>query len=202
LSAEVAVERARFPTFTDGAGPVDPAPAAAAKLRAARETARGEGFARGREDGRAAILIEWEPRLAALAAALERATTAAREHRERLAADLEQALPRVVLLLAGKVIEREVMSGEDPLRAAAGQVARRLATVSAVALRVAPDVAEALAAWQREAAAGAAFRDVLIHADPTLRRGDWMVETDAGFLDGRIATQLEAAWRVLVEPAA
>jgi flagellar biosynthesis/type III secretory pathway protein FliH len=203
LSAEAALKRARFPSFTVALAPSEPAalpPSPADELRAAREAARVEGLTRGRDEGRAAALAEWTPRLTVLAAAFERAAAAAREQGERLAADLERAVPRMALLLAEKVIERELTRGEEGVRAVTEQVGRRLAAASAVAVRVAPDLAHALNAWRAAGSAPAGLGDVAIHADASLRPGDWVVETEDGFFDGRLSTQLEEAWRVLTEP--
>ena len=36
----------------------------------------------------------------------------------------------------------------------------------------------------------------------TLRPGDWIIESDGGILDGRLAVQLEEAARILMEPDA
>ena len=178
---------------------VEPSPPSAAIEEAARARESGwrEGLARGREEGRAAALAEWGPRLAALAAALEHVTTAAAAERGQLAAELAETLPAVAVRIARKIIERELMDGEHALRAAIEPVVRRLAHTAATAVSLAPDVAEALDAWRGE---NAALGGVTIRADGTLRRGDWIIETEAGFLDGRLTTQLEEAARVLTEP--
>lgn len=204
MSAEAFVERARFPSFFVAAGPPDPLPppSAADEARAAREAARLDGLAQGREEGRTQALAEWAPRLAALAAGLEQTVATARAERERLAAELTDMLPRVVVQLTRKVIERELALGDDALRAAIETVARRLAMGGASGVRLAPDVAAALDAWRRAGGGAAALTDVTIHPDESLTRGDWIIETDGGFLDGRLATQLEEAWRLLTEPEA
>jgi flagellar biosynthesis/type III secretory pathway protein FliH len=164
-----------------------------------RESARREGVARGREEGRAAALAEWSPRLAALAAALEQVTANVAAERARLAAEIAETVPAVAVRLARKVVERDLAGGEDAVRRALDPVLRRLAQSAVTAVRLAPDVAQALEAWRRDAGA---LANVAIHADGALGRGDWIIETDAGFLDGRLATQLDEAARILTEPDA
>ncbi len=199
MSVEPAVRRAWFPTFqaAEIAEVSEPTPIEdAARVR---EAARRDGLARGREEGRAAAVAEWAPRLAALAAALEQAAARLTAERARLAAELAETVPAVAVRLARKVIERELADGEDAVRCTIDPVVRRLAQGAAAAVRVAPDVAEALAAWRRD---GAGLAGVTIHADGTLGRGDWIIETDDGVLDGRLATQLDEAARILTEPDA
>jgi flagellar assembly protein FliH len=199
LSGEHTIRRARFPSFARvEIAEAPPPPAAAIEAAArAREAARREGLAQGREEGRAAALAEWGPRLAALAAALEQAAATTAAERGQLAADLAETLPAIAVRIARKVIERELAVGEHAVRAAIEPVVRRLAHSAATAVTVAPDVAAALEAWRGESGA---LAGVTIRADGTLRRGDWIVETEAGFLDGRLATQLDEAARVLTEP--
>jgi len=199
LSVDHAVKRARFPSFRtlETVEPLAAAPTPAEDAARAREAGFREGVTRGRAEGRAAALAEWAPRLAALAATLEQATSAAAAERARLAAELAETVPALAVGLARKVIERELTRGEDGVLAAIDPILRRLAHGGATAVRVAPDVAQALDAWRSQA--GSASLSVTIHADATLAPGDWIIETDGGLLDGRLATQLDEAARILTE---
>jgi flagellar biosynthesis/type III secretory pathway protein FliH len=85
---------------------------------------------------------------------------------------------------------------------AVGPIGRRLAQGGATSVRVGPDVAESLAAWRGERDGGAALAGVTIHADAGLGRGDWIIETAGGFLDGRLTSQLDEAIRLLTESEA
>lgn len=206
MSADVLIRTVRFPAFSTSdepsLAPRPPVVAAANEAELAREAARREGLARGHEEGRAAAVAEWAPRLTALAAALEETLATVRAERERMAAELAEAVPQVTLELARKVVERELTTGEDPIRAAIETVTRRLAQTGAAAVRVAPDVAAAFDAWRAEAESAAAMAAVTIHADESLLRGEWIIETDGGFLDGRLITKFEEAARLLLEPEA
>ena len=61
-----------------------------------------------------------------------------------------------------------------------------------------PTMVDAVEEWRRSgggpAAAGSGVR---IEPDDTLGAGDLLLETDDGFLDGRVESQLEEAWRFL-----
>jgi flagellar biosynthesis/type III secretory pathway protein FliH len=204
LSAEVLVKAARFLTFSafvEEVAPPPPKKPALDEAAVAREAARREGLALGGQQGRHEALAEWSPRLNALAAALEDTLAAARAERERLAAELASLVPQIALTLAEKVIERELAATGGALRTIAGALARRVAESGVSALRVAPEVAAALEAWRGEDRP-TALDGVAIRADASLRPGDWIIETDGGLLDGRLATQLEEAARILTEPAA
>jgi flagellar biosynthesis/type III secretory pathway protein FliH len=40
---------------------------------------------------------------------------------------------------------------------------------------------------------------VRVEPDPELGPGDWVLQTADGFLDGRVESQLEEAWRLITE---
>jgi flagellar biosynthesis/type III secretory pathway protein FliH len=206
LSADILVKAARFPSFQATDGPEAPfrAPvvAKANEAELARETARREGLALGEAEGRAAALADWVPRLTALAAALEQTLTVVRAERERLAAEITETMPQVAIELARKVVERELATGDDVVRAAIEPVARRLAESGGAAVRLAPDVAAALEAWRAEDEHAATLPSVVIRVDEGLHRVDWIIETEGGLLDGRLVTKFEEAARILTEPEA
>ena len=206
MSADFLVKAARFPSFQATDGPEvafrPPVVAKANEAELARETARREGLAHGEAEGRAAALADWVPRLTALAAALEQTLTVVRAERERLAAEITETMPQVALELARKVVERELATGDDVVRAAIEPVTRRLAESGGTAVRLAPDVAAALAAWRAEDEHAATLPSVVIRVDEELHRVDWIIETEGGLLDGRLVTKFEEAARILTEPEA
>ena len=204
MSAEVFVKTARFPSFTLAVEELPPPPPkrpAVDEAAVAREAARREGLGLGLAEGRAAALAEWSPRLTALAAALEETLAVARAERERLAAELASIVPQIALSLAQKVIERELAAADGALRTIGDALAKRVTQGGVAALRVAPEIALALEAW-RGADRPSAFDGVAVRADESLQPGDWVIETDGGIVDGRLAVQLEEATRILTEPDA
>jgi hypothetical protein len=66
--------------------------------------------------------------------------------------------------------------------------------------RLAPDAVPGVESWLHAAdGAAAAGSGVRIEPDPALGPGDFILETNDGFLDGRVESQLEEAWRLVTE---
>ena len=63
-------------------------------------------------------------------------------------------------------------------------------------------LAAALEAWRAEDEHAATLPSVVIRVDEGLHRGDWIIETEGGLLDGRLVTKFEEAARILTEPEA
>jgi flagellar assembly protein FliH len=180
--------------------PVRPAPAAG-EIEALREAARAEGFQAGLGEGRAAAYAEWAGRLRALAGALDEAARALLARRVELAAEVDRQLPRVVLLLTRRILQAELAAADTAARTVMRSLGAELAGLATpVALRVEPRTAEAFEAWRRqEPSDPRLLPGVRLEADPALGPGEWVVETQDGFLDGRIEARLEQAWRLLTE---
>lgn len=130
--------------------------------------------------------------MAALQGAAARLTARADE----LAAELDRALPDAVFLLARLVLGREVTLDAGAMRDAIGAALTALRGTPAV-LHVEPGAFAALEAWRTDGDVPSASLSIV--ADPALAAGDWLIETDDGFRDGRLASQLEAAWRLVDE---
>jgi flagellar biosynthesis/type III secretory pathway protein FliH len=197
--------RAVFPTFSAvPVAEVDVAPApgsaphsAEAEAEERQRAALAAARADGEQEGRAAVFNEWSERLGAVSAALEAAERELAAHRAAVAAEVAHETARLVMLLAGKVMHRELDLAATGSDAVIRVVAQRLAGAeAAVAVRLDPASAGAFDAWRRETSAATAVR---VEADPGLARGDWVIETRDGFLDGRLASQLEEAWRLIEE---
>jgi flagellar biosynthesis/type III secretory pathway protein FliH len=177
-----------------------PAPGQEERL-AMREQARAEGFGQGQGEGRAAALAQWESRLGTLADALAGAARGLAARRVELAAELERELPRLVLLLARKVLHQELAVAGTAAQTAIRGVAERLAGLGRpVVVRLAPSEAEAFEAWRRVQADPALDgRHVRLEPDAGLGPGDWMLDDGEGLVDGRVESQIEEAWRLLSE---
>lgn len=165
-----------------------------------REHARGEGFAVGIAEGRAAAYAEWTERLGAVAAALDGAARELQAQRLELAAEVDRQLPRAVFSLCRRILHAELSVADTATRTIIRSLTGRLAGFeSAMAVRLSPQMLEAFEAWRRSAASqhsGTSFR---VEPDPGLGPGEWLVETRDGFLDGRIESQLEEAWKLVSE---
>ena len=172
-------------------------------VAAAREHARAEGFAAGVAEGRTAAYTEWSERLGALAAALEGAAREFQGQRVELAAEVDRQLPRAVFSLCRRILHAELAVADTAARTIIRSLTGRLAGFdNAVAVRLSPRMLEALEAWQRSAAApSAGGLGLRIEPDAGLGPGEWLVETRDGFLDGRVESQLEEAWKLVSEVA-
>jgi len=165
--------------------------AAEAEARAIRESAKADrerilaGAAEaGRQEG-----------LARAAAAL----TAAAEERDRLIASAEPELVRLALVVAGKVVAGSVALAPEVVCRIAAEALESARDRREIELRVNPADAETLRAQEpRLLEVLARARAVAIREDPAVGRGGVIVETEAGTVDARIETRLDALRRALL----
>lgn len=205
-----------FPTLRAGAGSralgADGSTAVAEEGRASaglalgeaaalKERARAEGFEAGRREGRAAAHAECAGELRAVVAALEGASRTLLATRVQLAAEVDHQLPKLVFALARKIIHQELAEPNAALQTAIRGVTERLAGCERpVVVRLGPVALEMSEEWRRSAEGERTLGPgVRFEPDPTLGAGEWLVQTGDGFLDGRVESQLEEAWRVLGE---
>jgi len=166
-----------------------------------RERARAEGFEAGIREGRAMAHAEWAGRLERVVRSLDEAALALLASRVELAAQVERQLPKLLLELARKVIHQELTISQTAAQTVIRGLAERLAGCArAVVVRLNPQMLDAFEGWRRskdgERPAGLGVR---VEPDATLGPGEWVLQTDDGFLDGRVESQLEEAWRLLDE---
>jgi flagellar biosynthesis/type III secretory pathway protein FliH len=165
--------------------------AAEADARRIRESAEAErervlagAAAAGREEG-----------LARAAAAL----TAAAAERDRLLASAEPELVRLALAVAGKVVAGELALAPEVVARIAAEALAAARDRREVVLRVHPADAGLLRAEEpRLLEALSRARAVAVREDPAVGRGGVVVETEAGTVDARIETRLEALRRALL----
>jgi len=210
-----AIREASFPCFETDAPPPKPAPGRqaaapraddesarrlAADAEALRARVRAEAFEVGVRQGHEAAYAEWSGKLGALATSLESVARALTASRVELAAEVERQLPRLLELLVRRVLHHELGASDTAARTVIRSLAERLAGCDRpVVVRVAPDMVEALEAWRHSTGESPDTPSVRIEADASLSAGDWVVDTGDGFLDGRVESQLEAAWQLLKE---
>jgi len=152
---------------------------------AARAAAAAEGFAAGRDEG-----------VAAAAATLVRAATA----RDRWLAEARGEALDLALEVARRLLGRELDVDPAAVRGAAAEALAAARGRRRLVLRLHPAAAAALGGEGPALAALAGVPAVLVEPDPSLRPGDVVVETEAGGVDGRLATRL-SAFRVALEAA-
>ena len=169
--------------------------AASARAEALREQARGEGF----EAGRAAADALYTERVAAAAVEVG-----------RLRAQAEPIALKLAAAIAARMAERIVGHAVDVDPAAMAAIAARAlgesrARAGIVKLRVHPDDLAALerdpARAQLRSRLGAAV-ELRVISDAAVGRYGCVVETPSARVDARLATQLAALEKVLVDAEA
>ena len=191
-------EAAATPESARSRQPAAPTPA---EIEAIVEGARDAGFEAGRREGRAHAHAEWADRLEAGGHTLEEAATRLLAARGELAAEVERQWPRLLFALVRKVLGEELGVSEKAAQTVIRGICERLAGCERpVTIRLAPDAVPGVESWLHAAdGAAAAGSGVRIEPDPQLGPGDFILETNDGFLDGRVESQLEEAWRLVTE---
>jgi flagellar biosynthesis/type III secretory pathway protein FliH len=204
LSTEAQALRAFFPSFDRAAQaaavraasgePAAPAP----ETEPVRTRERREAFAAGFAEGqRAAVQAARTEQLTEAVKTLVAAAEHLALRRMELAAEVERAMPPLILELARAVIHTEVERCRPALEALVRDIAARVAAEDGpVTVRLAP-------------ATAAAFHEVTdvpgdavkVESDATLRSADFVIETHEGVVDGRVDVKLEEAWAALTEVA-
>lgn len=172
-----------------GAPVAEPAPAepvmqpTVRDLEALEQQAREEGFAAGHAEGMAAARDLMNSRMAKLDALLESAARPLHAMDELV----ELELARLAMTVARQVLAHELRTAPDLVVEAVRQAALALPAATGN-LRVRLH-AEDLALLRSLDAAEEHWQ---LLADPTLQRGDCMLETDRSRLDARVETRLAA----------
>jgi flagellar biosynthesis/type III secretory pathway protein FliH len=173
----------------------------AEEVAALRERVRAEALEAGTREGRALAYREWTGRLDGVVRALEEGARQLLASRIELAAQVERQLPKILLVLTRKVIHQELTLSQTAAQTVIRGLSERLAGCDRpVVVRLGPEMAEALEGWRRsEDGARGLGPGVRVEPDPELGPGEWVLQTGDGFLDGRVESQLEEAWRLIAE---
>ena len=120
---------------------------------------------------------------------------------ERLAAEARTDALEIGFLVARRILEMELSASAEPLVNLVRSAVRRLGESRRIAIHLSPTDAQAMNAVIEsrgaQAVAQAAISRVEIVADPSLGRGDCLVEGDLVTVDGRINARIEELRRVL-----
>ena len=169
-------------------------------LERAEAEARSVVEAAGRERQRILAEAEEAGHRAGLARAAAVVLGAAAE-RDRLLSSAGDDLVRLAVAVAGEILAREVERGGD-VETVASRALEAVRHRRQVTLRVHPDDSPGLrAAAGRLGALLARAPALSIQEDPAVGRGGLLVETEAGTLDARLETRLEAVEAALLEEA-
>lgn len=152
-------------------------------LEALEQQARDEGYAAGHAEGLVAARELTQTRLARLDALLDAAARPLQAMDERV----ELELARLAMTVARQVLSHELRTSPDLVVEAVRQAALALPAASG-SLRVRLH-ADDLALLRQ---LGAAEEHWQLLADPTLQRGDCLLESERSRLDARVETRLAA----------
>jgi flagellar assembly protein FliH len=98
-------------------------------------------------------------------------------------------------VVARRILEAELVTGPEPLFALVRSALRRAGESRRVAIRVHPEDAVAVEGAAAGDQLGPASGAIEVRRDPSLERGDVVVETDFGKVDGRLRTRFEELYR-------
>jgi flagellar biosynthesis/type III secretory pathway protein FliH len=120
---------------------------------------------------------------------------------ERLAAEARTDALEIGFLVARRILEMELSASAEPLVSLVRSAVRRLGESRRIVIHLSPQDAQAMNTIVEnqgpQAVAQAAISRVEVVADPSLGRGDCLVEGDLVTVDGRINARVEELRRVL-----
>ena len=173
---------------------------AEAKLEAERvkDQAQAEGYAAGFKAGKEQGLREGaaEGRAAGWNSGLDKAQelvrqaeavlTTAEEERRRLFADLENDVVALAFTIAEKIVQHHIEREDTYLVEVLASALQQLDTKGKVIVRVHAERLEQVITSNKLRQLADALE---VLPDDTLSLGDWLLETEAGVVDGRLATR-------------
>jgi flagellar assembly protein FliH len=177
---------------------------AAARADTIAQEARKRGHDEGFQAGRDAADREMNDMLVTMRGLLEMG----RAERHKLIEDAEPELVRLALGIAERVLHQQIALDRGVVIEMAKVAIARLIERDTVTVRVNPADLERMREHRDELIAIGDIRNLRVVEDQRVGRGGVVVDTEAGTIDARIATQLDEARKILhieddviVEPA-
>jgi len=134
------------------------------------------------------------PQPMGLSPRVEAAIKELRQQGERLAQQARSDALEVGMLVARKILEREISTNHEALFALIKSAIRRVGEARTTTVRLHPDD---LARVEKVEGGQLSLGEVTLEADESLARGDVMVDTEHHTVDGRLGTRLEEVARTL-----
>lgn len=165
----------------------------------ARQVGYQEGFHAGFAAGKEEAIKQAREEMAQIFASLEKAVDHLGQERRSALARMESDIVKFAVLLAERVIRRQLPDPETTV-SIAGALLHDLKEESRVTIHLPPAVVEHPEVERRlsEVAASSGIR-WKIAADPSLRMGDVRIETEWGWVDGRASIRWSRLVRALEE---
>lgn len=150
-----------------------------------------EGFATGQAAAEDALRAEFDQHLLREQQVLAHLADSLRDQLVQFQAVWERDAVRLVLVIAERVVKREVVLDDELVLRQIQEAIRRVWGVDRLKLRINPADEEYVKA-QRPllSSVSDSVRDFVIEADATIERGGCMIESEAGNIDARVSTQL------------
>jgi flagellar assembly protein FliH len=114
---------------------------------------------------------------------------------ERLAEQVRSDALEIGFLVARRILETEIATSQDALFALVRGAVRKAGDTRHLVVRVHPEDLGLVEAAVASGAAGISAAQVQVAGDASLDRGDCVVDTDFGTVDGRLRTRLEELFR-------
>ncbi|MFQ5559133.1 MAG: FliH/SctL family protein [Nitrospinota bacterium] len=153
------------------------------------------GLEVGRESGRSEILAEFGPVFQSFKDGLQTLVTA----KERLFKESENEIVKFILLIAKKVIRREVEVEQDVVNHVTKWALMQLIDKDEVIIKINPDDMEIAARYQEDLKKDVeGLKGVVLESDSSISRGGCIIETNFGSVDARIEPQLHEIEKALV----
>jgi flagellar assembly protein FliH len=156
----------------------------------ARDSGRESGFTQGHEAANA----ELQPVITTMRQMLE----GIREQREAVIIAAEPELVRLAVAIAERIMHLEISTNPNVVVENVRSALTRLVSREVVTLRVNPVDHDAIRQYRDSIVAASDVEHLRIIEDQRVDRGGVLVETDAGTIDSKIATQLREAKRAIL----
>lgn len=114
---------------------------------------------------------------------------------DRLAEQARSDALEIGFLVARRILETEIATSHDALFALVRGAVRKAGDARHVVVRVHPEDVSLVEASAASGEAGISAAQVQVAGDNTLERGDCVVDTDFGTVDGRLRTRLDELYR-------
>ena len=156
----------------------------------ARRSGHDDGYAKGHEEA----IAEYDPVVRTLREWID----GIREQRDAVISAAEPELVRLAMSIAERIVHTEVAENRQVVVENVRAALTRLVSREVVTLRVNPLDHETIRQFRDTIVAASDVEHLRIVEDQRVDRGGVLVETDAGTIDAKIATQLREAKRAIL----
>lgn len=167
---------------------------AEARATAIRDTARDDGHTDGYETGKGAAEEELKPVISTFRELIE----SVRAARSSVISGAEPELVKLAMAIAERIVHTEIAENKNVVVENVRNALTRLVNREVVTLRLNPADMETIRQYRDSIVASSDVEHLRVVEDQRVDRGGVVVETEAGTIDAKIATQLREAKRTLL----